>query len=187
MNWRTVLGTVLIAAAALFGWSAWLHRNRPDTSTGPVHVYDYLMHNFTMVALNQDGSESGTLSAPLMRRRAADQSYAIDKPVFLIPDKNQQHWQVVSDTGWLDAKGNLLKLSGHVVGTSPAQAPPPTRLITDALDVLPHSHQARTALHVTITQPGASTQGTGFQIDTQTHHYVLQSQVQSRYAHKSAR
>lgn len=186
MNWRVAFGAALAVAAVLFGWSAWVHRDRQDTPAGPVHTYDYIMHDFTMTALDQDGHESGTLVAPLMRRLASDQSYTIDKPVFLIPDQDRNHWKMVSDSGWLDAKGDLLKLTGHVVGTSPEQAATPTRFATDALDVLPHDHLARTPLGVTMTQPGTTTTAVGLQVNTQTRHYVLQSQVHSRYVPKSA-
>ncbi|MFT4198212.1 MAG: LPS export ABC transporter periplasmic protein LptC [Pseudoxanthomonas sp.] len=187
MNWRVLFGIVLAVAACLFGWSAWVHRERPADNASATLKTDYLMHDFTMTALDKDGNESVTLQAPYLERMAADHSSNITAPVFRIPDKDRQYWHMVAKTGWVDEHGDLLRLTDDVVGTSPEQAVVPTTFTTTVLDVFPRRNLASTDQRVTISQPNASTTGVGFVVDTKNRHYTLKSKVHSRHAPNSAR
>ncbi|WDS37425.1 LPS export ABC transporter periplasmic protein LptC [Pseudoxanthomonas sp.] len=185
MNWRTGLGIALLVALLLFGWSAWDNRQKPQT-TGQAAQSDYIMHDFEMVALDKDGKESVTLRAPEMHRTAADQTYAITTPLFLIPDKSGAHMEMRSKTAWVAAKGEKAILRDDVVGNSPPGVGAPTDFKTSRLDIFPDQHLASTDQPVVLTQPGVTVAGTGFEINSQTQQYKFKSKVKSRYVPKSA-
>ena len=67
-NWRIALTLALLAAAVVSGWAVW-HRDAGDM---PVVAGsgrpDYVLHDFELVALDDDGRESFTLRAPSMLR-----------------------------------------------------------------------------------------------------------------------
>ncbi|TAA24573.1 LPS export ABC transporter periplasmic protein LptC [Pseudoxanthomonas winnipegensis] len=185
MNWRSGLALALLIALLLFGWSAWDNRKKPHGS-GPAAQSDYIMHDFEMVTLNKDGTEGVTLRAPEMHRTASDETFSITTPLFLMPDKNGQHWELRSKTAWVAAKGEKAVLTGDVLGNSPPEAATRSTFATSRLDVFPDQHVASTDQPVTLTQPGSTLQGTGFEINTQTQQYKFKSKVKSRYVPKSA-
>jgi len=185
VSWRAGLGWCLLAGVLVFGWLAWNNRHKPQAVAVDPNKYDYIMHDFTMVALDKEGLESVTLEAPEMRRLASDETYTITDPTFLMPDKEGAHWKMVSKTGWVAAKGEKLRMEGDVVGTSPPGTAPST-FKTTLLDIYPDQHLASTDREVVLTQPGATMSGTGFEIDSQTQQYKFKSKVRSRYVPKSA-
>ena len=187
MNWRVVLGLALLLAALATGWSAWKHRATRATVEAPQLRPDYVMRDFEVISLDDQGRESMTLKAPLMQRSPVDQTWSIATPLFLLPDPDGKPWALRAQTGWLSAKGEELRLTGGVVGTSPADAPRPTELRTPRLNVFPKRNLARTDARVTITQPGSILSGTSFEANTKTKRYVFKSQVRSRYVPQSAR
>lgn len=187
MNWRIGLGLGLATAAVLFGWSAWRHRDTGPAPVGNGLRPDYVMRDFELIGLDDSGKESLALRAPLLERSAADQTMTIATPLFLLPDADGNYWQLRSKTGWIDAKGDELRLHDDVVGTSPEGVGVPTRFETTRLNVFPDKNLASSDARVTITQPGSILSGVGFETNTKTKHYVFKSQVKSRYVPKSAR
>lgn len=186
MSWRTGLGLALLVATLLFGWSAWENRKKPAAEATNAAQSDYIMHDFEMVALDKDGNESVTLRAPEMHRVAADQTYAVTTPLFLIPDKDGGHMEVRSKTAWVAAKGEKAILRDDVVGNSPPGVGVPTDFKTSRLDIFPDQHLASTDQLVVLTRPGMTLQGTGFEINSQTQQYSFKSKVKSRYVPQSA-
>lgn len=186
MNWRTGLGLALLVATLLFGWSAWKNRTGPAAAAAHSTQSDYILHDFEMVALDKDGKESITLRAPEMRRSAADHTYTITAPLFLIPDREGEHMEVRSRTAWVSAKGEKAILRDDVVGNSPPGVGAASEFRTSRLDIFPDQHLASTDQPVVLTRPGATLQGTGFEINSQTQQYKFKSKVKSRYVPKSA-
>jgi len=188
MNWRTAIGGVLLVVAVLSGWS--LLRNR---DTGPQAVVDdgsvdYVLHDFDIVVLDDEGKESTTLRAPRLERSRADQTLTIATPVFEMPDQDGNHWTLRGDSGWVSAKGEEMKLRGNVSGDSPTVGnTPPTTFRTPTLDVFPRQSRARTDAAVTMTRPGITQTGVGFEADMKTRQYRLLSQVKTRYEPNTAR
>jgi len=180
------LGLALLVASLLFGWSAWENRKKPPAGAADATQSDYIMHDFEMVALDKDGKESITLRAPEMHRTAADQTFTITTPLFLMPDKDGAHWEMRSKTAWVAAKGEKAVLRGDVVGNSPPGVGAASDFKTSRLDIFPDKHLARTDRPVVLTQPGSTLSGTGFEINSQTQHYTFKSKVKSRYVPKSA-
>ncbi|AHY59983.1 LPS export ABC transporter periplasmic protein LptC [Stenotrophomonas rhizophila] len=182
MNWRTVLGGLLLVAAVLSGWSLLRHRDKPAAQATDDGSKDYVLHDFQIIALDEQGKESTTLRAPLLERSRNDETMSITTPLFLLPDQDGNHWELRSDTGWVSAKGDQLKLAGNVSGDSPKVANvPPTTFRTDHLDVFPKENRAKTDALVTMTRPGMTQSGVGFELDSKNKTYHFLSQSKGRY------
>lgn len=187
MNWRMVLGLVLLAAAILSGWSAWKQRDVAEPDAPSSERPDYLMRDFEVISLDDQGQESITLRAPEMERNPKDQTFTIATPLFLLPDSQGHHWEMRSKTAWVSARGDEMRLSGDVKGTSPKEAAVPTTFDTQRLNVFPRKNLASTDDAVTITRPGSILNGVGFETNTRTRQYAFKSQVKTRYEPHSAR
>jgi lipopolysaccharide export system protein LptC len=187
MSWRTVLGLVLLVAAITSGWSAWKQRDVAEPDTPSSERPDYLMRDFEVINLDDQGQESITLRAPEMQRDPSDQTFTISTPLFLLPDSEGRHWEMRSKTAWISAKGDEMRLSGDVKGTSPKEASAPSTFDTQRLNVFPRKNLAVTDAAVTITQPGSILSGVGFETNTKTRRYQIKSQSKLRYVPKSAR
>lgn len=187
MNWRVVLGLVLLVAAITSGWSAWKQRDVAEPDAPSSERPDYLMKDFEVVSLDEQGQESITLRAPAMERNPLDQTITIATPVFLLPDDAGQHWEMRSNTAWVSAKGDEMRLLGDVKGTSPKDAATPSAFTTQRLNVFPRKSLAVTDDAITITQPGSILSGVGFETNTKTRRYQIKSQSKLRYVPKTAR
>ena len=187
MNWRLGIGLILLVAAVVSGWSAWKQRDVAEPEAVTSDRPDYLMRDFEMISLDDEGKESITLRAPEMQRSPKDQTFTIATPLFLLPDNEGQHWEMRSKTAWVSAKGDEMRLSGDVKGTSPKGTALPTTFDTQRLNVFPRKDLASTDAPVTITRPGSILSGVGFETNTKTKQYTFKSQVKTRYEPNSAR
>jgi len=182
MNTRTLLGGLLLLAALLSGWALLRDRDGGPAATADDGSVDYVLHDFTITALDEQGRESTTLSAPRLERSRADQTLEIATPEFQMPDEQGNHWTLRAQTGWLSAKGDHMKLRGDVSGDSPTTGgTPPTTFRTDHLDVFPRENKARTDARVTMTRPGMEQSGVGFEVDSKNNTYHFLSQAKGRY------
>lgn len=187
MNWRLILGLGLLAAALLSGWSVWNRRDVQVVKQTVDERSDFVMRDFEMVSLDQQGKESITLRAPSMQRNTTDQSFQIATPLFLLPDTEGNHWELRSATAWISPKADEVRLSGNVKGTSPPNAAVPTTFATEQLNAFPRKHQLTSDAAVTITRPGSILTGVGLEANTQSRQYTILSQVKTRYEPTSAR
>ncbi|KRG67974.1 LPS export ABC transporter periplasmic protein LptC [Pseudoxanthomonas dokdonensis] len=181
MNWRALIGVVLLAAAIFSAWSAWDQRKKEAPTLAETDRSDYVMYDFEMVALDKQGKESVSLRAPEMHREPADETYRITTPLFLVPNAEGQHWHVTSQTGWVSAKGDELRLLKDVKGVSPSAMERPSSFETQRLNIFPQKNLAVTDQVVRMSQPGATLTGRGFETNLETGQYTLKSQVRTRY------
>lgn len=187
MNWRLGIGLILLVAAVVSGWSAWKQRDVAEPEAVTSDRPDYLMRDFEMISLDDEGKESMTLRAPEMHRNPKDQTFTIATPLFLLPDNDGHHWEMRSQTAWVSPKGDEMRLSGDVKGISPNETAIPTTFDTQRLNVFPRRNLASTDAPVTITRPGSILSGVGFETNTKTKQYTFKSQVKTRYEPNSAR
>ena len=188
MSWRTLLGIGLFIAALASGFSAWRHRAVTTPGKVTENINDFVLADFEIISLDEQGKEAGTLRAPAMQRKRADQTSTITQPLFLLPDAAGNHWELRADTGWVSAKGEELRLRGNVAGDSPKDGKTPTTTFrTTTLDVFPKQNMARTDAQVSLTRPGLTQTGIGFQSDLKSQQYSLHSQVKTRYEPNAAR
>ncbi|MDF2817513.1 MAG: hypothetical protein K0S73_1453 [Stenotrophomonas rhizophila] len=182
MNWRTALGGLLLVAALFSGWSLLRNRDKAEIVAGDDASKDYVLHDFQIIALDEQGRESTTLRAPLLERTRSDETMTIQTPLFLLPDRDGNHWELRSDTGWVSATGDKLRLTGNVSGDSPrVPSIPPTTFRTEQLDVFPKENRATSDGLVTLTRPGMVQSGVGFALNSSDKTYQFLSQVKSRY------
>lgn len=181
MSWRGVVILCLLVGALLSGWAVWKHRNPPPQVAASAARPDYVLHDFELTALNVEGLESFTLHAPILERSPNDDTMSLTTPVFQIPDGSGKYWDIRSKTGWVSADQKEVRLIGDVKANSPADDLRPITMNTDRLNVFPGQNRAATDSVVTIVQPGSILSGRGFDVSTTTKHYVLRSEVKSRY------
>lgn len=181
MSWRTTLGLVLLAAALVTGWAAWKQGSPPTVEvTGPERS-EYVLRDFELTSLNDQGNESFTVRAPHLEQTPGDRSLVLDTPLFLIPDRDHGYWQARSLTAHVTADHDQMQLHGQVRITSPEDAERPTKMESERLDVFPGTRTASTDAEVTVTQPGSTMRGTGLHADLEARRFVFQSKVNSRY------
>ncbi|MGV8930871.1 MAG: LPS export ABC transporter periplasmic protein LptC [Luteimonas sp.] len=177
MTWRGTLTLFLLVAAIVTGWSAWRQRaEQPAASTVSTRA-DYLLHDFELVALDAQGKESFTLRAPQLARSPADKTLSLVTPLFLIPDKDNQRWEVRSQTGWVSADNSEVRLRDKVVATSPPGDAMRSTLKTEQLNVFPDTNTATSAVLVTVTGPTSTMRGTGMRADLASKRIELLSKV----------
>ena len=102
MSWRAWLTVVLAAAAVLAAIAIWNQNNHLRTRGAAEYRPDYVLTDFTMVSLDDDGKEALTVSAPQLRRNPDTQAMDLDSPTFLFPDNNNHRWHRSNlTTNWL--------------------------------------------------------------------------------------
>lgn len=180
MSWRGVLALVLLVAAGVTGWSAWRQRAERPAVVAPSARPDYVLHDFELVALDKQGKEAFSLQAPKLERNPDDKTLTIATPLFLVPDKEGQRWQLRSNTGWVAADNSEVRLRGKVVADSP-EGGTPTRMKTEQLNLFPDRNVATSKSKVVVTSPGSTMQGTGMKADLAGKRVQLLSKVSSSY------
>ena len=181
MTWRGTLTLVLLVAAVITGWSAWRQRADKTVETTASMRPDYVLHDFELIALDRLGKESFLLRAPQLARNPDDKTLSITTPLFLIPDKQGQHWEVRSKTGWVAGDNSEVRLRGKVEATSPPGDSKPSVMRTEQLNVFPDKNTASSAVLVAVTAPGYTMHGTGMQADLAAKRIQLLSKVSTRY------
>lgn len=184
MNWRPILIAILALGAFLSGWALWSQRDRDkDNRTAPKRP-DYVLHDFRLVVLNDQGSKAFTVSAPRLDRDPDTETIDIATPLFEIPPKpgsTATPWEVRSRTGWIDSKGEELRLRGDVHADSTNASGKPIRIATEQLNVFPDTKRATSATQVTVTHPGLILNGRGLEADLNAKRVSLQNDVKARY------
>lgn len=188
MSWRVVVTVLLLAGALASGYAVWNQGRQETGPTGPAVRPDYVLEDFQLIALDDNGKESFTLRAPRLERDPHAETMDIATPLFLIPPRegaSGDAWEVRSKTAWVSAGGSELRLRGDVVGTSEGRNGAPTTVRTDELNVFPETKRAASKSKVVITRPGSILSGRGLQLDLATKRYSFKSEVRHRYVPNS--
>lgn len=181
MNVRLVLGVVLLAAALVSGISLWRQRVADGPDAQGTGRSEYVLRQFELVALDNDGKEAFTLRAPLLQQTPGARTMDLTTPLFLLPDQQGKYWEVRSKTGWVSDKQDEIRLRGDVHAQGQREAGGKTDFRTQQLNVFPDADRATSAAPVTVTQPGSILTGRGLEVDLATKRYSLKSQVRQRY------
>lgn len=180
MSWRTGLTLFLLVAAVVSAWSVLRNRSAGPQGQATPGRSDYVLHDVELVVLDEEGSESFTLEAPLIAREPGVEAMSLATPVFRLPDSDGAYWQVRARQGWISPDGDELRLNGSVrVASPPGQRK--VALDTEQLNVFPDRDLAVSPGRVTITQPGSILVGVGLETNLATRHYELKSQVHTHY------
>jgi lipopolysaccharide export system protein LptC len=184
MSWRAGLTLILLVIAIVSGWSLWRHSTLRTAATVSPRS-EFVLRDFELVALDTAGKESFTLRGPRLQRDIGTKSMTLDSPLFLVPDRDGAYWEVRARSGHVPDDGKLLQLRGQVVATSPLQAPPPTRIETEALNLYPGENRATSSLDVTIHRPGLTMRGRGLRAEFDRQQVSLLSDVRAHYVPSS--
>jgi lipopolysaccharide export system protein LptC len=184
LNWRALATLALMAGALLSGWMLWQQRDR-GTATGPIGKRpDYVLHDFQVTVLGDDGREAFTLNAPRLDRDPEVRTLQIATPVFHVPPKDGSKaspWEIRSQTGWVSEKGEEMRLRGGVQADSTNADGKPIKVTTEELNVFPDAKRATSTAKVTVTQPGFILNGRGLEADLDAKRIILQNDVKARY------
>jgi lipopolysaccharide export system protein LptC len=181
VSWRSTLTLLMLATALVSGWSVWRHAGSQDTALGATRS-DFVLHDFELVSLDREGSESFTLRGPRLQRDPGAKSMTLATPLFLVPDREGAYWEVKAASGHVPDDGQELRLRGQVVATSPADAAAPMRIETEELNLFPNENRATSAVAVSLTRPGLTMRGRGLRADFDRDQASLLSDVRARYA-----
>jgi len=180
MNRRAIAIVLLMLTALAGGWAAWLLRVREPESdfVGPPRS-DYSLDDYTLVSLNELGTESFVTIGPYLARDPDAETLSLDKPDFRFPGKKGEgDWIAHAEDGWVARKGVEVRLSRGVTMLGPASSTAgPTHIATDHLTVLPKPQTGHTDAAVTMTRDGSILTGVGMKTDMKAHTLELLSNV----------
>lgn len=188
MNWRVALTLALLVGALVSGWAAWQQKDALTPEAVADGRTDYLLRDFDLVALDSEGQEAFSVTAPELQQTPGARTLELDAPVFHIPaSEGGGRWTVVSRTGWVSEDNDEVRLRGDVTATSPEDAARPATMRTETLNVFPQRNHADTEDAVVVTQPGTTMQGVGMRADLDSGRIEFLSQVRLRNAPNSRR
>jgi len=180
---RILLAASLLAVAVVAGLAVWEMRPKATAGKSSTSRSDYILENFELTSLDQDGKESFSVKAPHLERDPGGKSLTITLPQFSFPDKKEGRWLVTSGSAWVAEKGVEVRLIDSVEMLGP---PSPlgdrTRFSTARLQIFPNKSLALSDDAVTISRADSILHGTGLRADMQSHHIQLLANVKGRYA-----
>ena len=180
-NWRIFLTIALLLGALASGWSVWRNHAKTEEQASPAGRSDYVLRDFEIIALDDDGKEAFTVLGPVLQETPGEKTMEMETPLFLVPDQQGLHWTVQSKRGWVSADREHIRLTGNVRAIGPRNQPQPAKIATQQLNVYPQAKRATSPVAVTITQPGSILRGHGLAVNLANKRYELQSQVRARY------
>ena len=180
MNWRTAITLALVVGALLSGIAVWRAQERLKSEAPDAAAPDYVLHDFSIVALNATGQRAFTLKAPLLERNPNDHSMTLQTPTFTFPDKQNRLWEATSKTAWVSDKAEEVRLRGDVLMRSPT-GQSQAELRSDKMNVFPQQNRAVSDELVTVTQPGVILRGRGFEAFMDQDRVNLKSEVRAQY------
>lgn len=184
MSWRGIATVLLLIAALVTGWVRWLQRDKEPTGARAQKRADYVLSDFELVALNEQGRESFTLRAPRLERDPDARTLTIATPLFVIPPtagSPDNPWEVRAQKGWVNPEGRELRLRGQVTAHNTNRAGQPVSVVTEELNIFPDQKRATSSATITVKQPGFTLTGQGLDADLKANNIALKSDIKGRY------
>ena len=184
MNYRkATLGlSLLVGVLGIVVWN--MRPEKTQTQAGSSRS-DYRLIDFTMMAFNEDGQESFSLSSPLLERDPLGKSLAISKPAFAFPNDTGEVWRATSESAWVSDKAREIELRQQVRIIGPVSPQGlQTVFSTEKLTVYPKQNRIHGDDWVTISHGTSILKGLGLEADLKQHRVQLLTKVQAHYAPK---
>lgn len=179
-NLWTILFFLLAIISSLVLWKL---QSGSDLKSDASMRSDYVLYNFEMTTLDDNGKEAFTLNSPYLEREPNGKSLSIKTPKFSFPDKNGGQWHAESGSAWVGPKAEEVRLLDKVEMLGPVTASgQQTRFSTQQLTIFPKKSTAQTTDVVTITRADSILKGRGLQVDMQAKRFQLLADVKGRYA-----
>src|SRR5690606_1424387 len=148
----------------------------------PSHRSEYVLRDYKLVALDEEGSEAVTVTGPHLFSEPGARALPPEQPVASFPG-GEGRGTARSVTAWVSPGGAELQLRQDVAMIGPPGATGlRTRFRTDFLSVLPERDEAGTTDRVTVTHGESILRGTGLKVDMQAKRFQLLNDVEGRYA-----
>lgn len=176
-RWLIIFGLVIVAVATRI----WVLKNLDEDSASPLPEArsDYLLENFSLTIMNDDGLRRFSLHAPHLERSPVDESTLLTAPDVLIFEDNRATWRSTGETGWISADGTELRLEDDV--TMESIDGQDTTVVTDTITFLPDDRLAHTQDAVTLTQADSVMTGIGLRANFQSQTWELLADVKARF------
>ncbi len=182
MNYRkATLGLTLLVAA--MGLVVWNMRPEKSQASNQALKSDYRLVDFTMVAFDEDGKETFSLSAPLLERDPEGKSLTVSKPAFTFPDQDKHIWTANAESAWVSDKAREVRLREQVRIVGP-RSPKGlrTEFSSNVLSIFPKENRLHSDEWVTITHGSTILKGLGLDANMKTRRVQLLAKVQAHYA-----
>ena len=119
MSWleRIVIFSVVIALVGLTAWMQSDLLGEPENEEQVVtenHDPDYYIENFSAVGMDTGGNRQYLLEADRMVHFPDDDTSLLDKPHVIQYETGRAPTHIYSETGWVSANGDEVKLTGNV-------------------------------------------------------------------------
>lgn len=182
MSRRVSNTLLLVLAIGLGSYATWHWQRSRVPPPEPEQRSDYVLRDFELTALDEEGTEAFTLVSPHLQRDPSGRHLDIRRPRFAFPSDSGT-WQARSDSAWVAPKAEEVRLQGGVSMVGPVEASGNrTRINTGVLSVFPDAQRASTDDRVTITQGDSSYAGTGLRVDMVAKRIQLLNDVKGHYA-----
>jgi lipopolysaccharide export system protein LptC len=180
---RNLWTLIFFALAVLTSILVWNLSSGPDIKAeGPARS-DYVLHNFEMTTLDDNGKESFRLKSPYLERDPKGKSLSIRTPKFSFPDSKGGRWNAESNSAWVGPKAEEVRLIDKVEMLGPkTPSGEQTRFSTAQLTIFPKKDTAQSKDVVTIARGDSILHGRGLQVDMQAKRFQLLADVKGRYA-----
>lgn len=180
---RNIWTILFFVLAVLTSITVWNLRTKSQMKAEGSARSDYVLHNFEMTTLDDNGKEAFTLRSPYLERDPNGKSLSILTPKFSFPDNNGGLWHAESGNAWVGPKAEEVRLQDKVEMVGPKTANgQQTRFSAPVLTIFPKKNTATSEDVVTITRANSILQGRGLQVDMQTKRFQLLADVKGRYA-----
>ena len=156
-----------------------LDREPPQRDILPGARSDYLLEDFSLVAMDPSGAPSFQINAPFLEKNPDDDSVAIREPELTLYQNGEVTWEISAPQAWIDATGERIELPGDVQLV--AAQPPRTEVQTRDVTVLPRTQQARSDADVEVNRDIMFSRGVGFRADLSSQQFDILSQVEGYY------
>ncbi len=174
---------LLVVAIAIVGMVVWQLRKKHEEPPAVAARSDYVLWDFTLVALNDEGTEAFTVIAPRLERDAQGKTLTLFTPEFSFPDKKEGRWKATAQRAWVGPKATEVRLLQDVeLLGPPGKRGLQTRFNTEMLSIFPDEDRASTDVAVTVRHGSSILGGRGLRADMQARKFQLLHDVKGRYA-----
>ncbi|GAB2496256.1 LPS export ABC transporter periplasmic protein LptC [Arenimonas alkanexedens] len=176
-------GVLAVLAVVLVSVAVWQWNQRQVAPVEAAQRSDYILKDFELTTLDQEGRESFTVRGPYMQRDVGGKSLSLVEPRFSFPGADGGRWNASAEAAWVSPDADQVHLLRQVKMISPVTpAGLRTRFATERLRVLPDIDRADTAEKVTITHGDSILVGTGLDVDMSAKRFQLLNDVKGHYA-----
>lgn len=181
---RRIATGVLLLLAIGTGLLAWMLRPAPAEPefVGPMRS-DYSLRDYTLVALDESGVETFSVSGPQLDRDPYTGHFTLSDPYFTFPQPDEDaQWEARSRDAWISAAADEVRLTRDVVilGAEAADGAR-MRVVGEQMTVYPEQERATSRELVTIVDRGSTMSGVGMAVEFATRHYQFDSRSRIRY------